>query len=438
MLGAAPELPDRLRYTARRHAAVRTDDYVYSQLIPYIGNKRKLLPLIYRGLAHTGSGGTFVDLFAGSTVVARFAKTLGYRVLANDWEPYAYEIAAGTVALNAVPPFARLGGANRVFERLNVLPPLDGYVAQHLCPRDDDRPDPERERLFFTRHNGQRIDAAREQIAAWEAAELLAPGERAYLLSALVYAVSYVSNTSGVFKGFHRGWGGATATALYRIHSTLCLRPPPLFDNGQPNLALRHDAQTLAGRLGEILGAQPDVVYLDPPYNQHPYGSNYHVLNTVVLWDKPPLRPTIRAGGRMRDKSAIRQDWRTERRSAYNAAREALPAFRRLLGALDARWLLVSYSTDGNMPLEGLLAALAERGRARVFTQGYKRYRVSTPRMSPRPRNVEFLVVVDTAARSSASSADELLAAIRRQENELLGEGDIGDGCRGEGPAPDG
>src|SRR5690242_19049403 len=81
-------VPDDLHYTARRHAAVRTDDYVYAQFIPYIGNKRKLLPLIYRGLCHTGSAaGTFVDLFSGSTVVARFAKTQGYRVLANDWEP---------------------------------------------------------------------------------------------------------------------------------------------------------------------------------------------------------------------------------------------------------------------------------------------------------------------------------------------------------------
>ncbi len=428
MLGAAPARPDNLRYTARRHAAVRTDDYVYSQLIPYIGNKRKLLPLIYRGLAHTGAAGSFVDLFAGSTVVARFAKTLGFQVLANDWEPYAYEIAAATVALNAAPPFARLGGAARVFDHLNALPPLDGYVARHLCPRDDARPDPERERLFFTRHNGQRIDAVREQVAAWEADGLLAPGERAYLLSALVYAVSYVSNTSGVFKGFHRGWGGATATALYRIQSTLRLRPPPLFDNGQPNVALRQDAQALAGRLREALGRQPDVVYLDPPYNQHPYGSNYHLLNTVVLWDKPPLRPTIRVGGRVRDKSAIRRDWRTERRSPYNVAREALPAFRRLLEALDARWLLASYSTDGNMPLEELLAALAARGRATVFTETYKRYRVSAPRMSPRPRTVEFLVVVDTAARPSASGAEELLAAIRRQELALRGEADPGAG----------
>src|SRR4051794_23021768 len=102
--GAPAAMP---RYAASRHAAARTDDYVYAQLIPYLGNKRKLLPLIFEGLHHTGvEQGSFVDLFSGSTVVARFAKTLGLRVLANDWEPYAYEIAHGTVALNDSPPFA--------------------------------------------------------------------------------------------------------------------------------------------------------------------------------------------------------------------------------------------------------------------------------------------------------------------------------------------
>src|SRR6185437_15396925 len=100
------EVPVDTLYHPRRHAAVRTDEYLYSQLIPYLGNKRKLLPLISHGIQWTGLPcGTFVDLFSGSTVVARFAKTLGFRVAANDWEPYAYEIARGTVGLNRVPTF---------------------------------------------------------------------------------------------------------------------------------------------------------------------------------------------------------------------------------------------------------------------------------------------------------------------------------------------
>src|SRR5579884_3963899 len=205
------DVPSRVFYHPRRHAAVRTDEYIFSQLIPYIGNKRKLLPLISRGIQCTGQPrGIFVDLFSGSTVVARLAKTLGFQVVANDWEPYAYEIARGTVALNQVPDFAALGGAARVFEELNQLDPVHGYIAEHLCPRDDERPDPTVERMFFTRQNGERIDAIRERIAAWETEGKLSADERAYLLSGLIYSVSYVSNTSGVFKGFHEGWGGRT------------------------------------------------------------------------------------------------------------------------------------------------------------------------------------------------------------------------------------
>ena len=30
-----------------------------------------------------------------------------------------------------------------------------------------------------------------------------------------------------------------------------------------------------------------DLVYLDPPYNQHRYATNYHVWETLVRWDAP-------------------------------------------------------------------------------------------------------------------------------------------------------
>jgi adenine-specific DNA-methyltransferase len=425
--GAA--IPSQVYHHPRRHAAVRTDEYLYSQLIPYIGNKRKLLPLISRGIALGGRRrGVFVDLFTGSTVVARLAKTMGFRVVANDWEPYSYEIARATVALNRPPAFEALGGPGRVFERLNRLRPRDGYVARHLCPEDDDHPDPDRERMFFTRDNGGRIDAIRERIETWERQGKLSEDERAYLLAALVYAVSYVSNTSGVFKGFHYGWGGKTETALYRILSTLQIRPPTTFDNRRDNVATRHDAQVFAGQLSTFLGRRPDVVYLDPPYNQHPYGSNYHVLNTVVLWDKPPLHPKIRVNGRKHDKSAIRKDWRTQRRSPYHSTKTALPAFRSLLDALDARRIVVSYSTDGNMTTEDLLTALAERGAVTVLTQRYKRYRVSTPRMSPRSHNVEFVAVLDPAGKPCAARADELTARIRHQVRAATADAQPRDG----------
>src|SRR5262249_4505238 len=160
-----------LAHGRRRDAAVRSENYLFNQLIPYIGNKRKLLPLIARAIQLTGAApGTFVDFFAGSGVVSRLAKTLGFRVVANDWEPYAFEINRCFAGCNRLPSFAAVGGAGEVYDRLNGVSPREGYVSRHLCPADDACPDRTRERLFYTRRNGMKIDAVRELIAAWEAA----------------------------------------------------------------------------------------------------------------------------------------------------------------------------------------------------------------------------------------------------------------------------
>jgi adenine-specific DNA-methyltransferase len=402
---------------------VATDEYVYSQLIPYIGNKRKLLGLIGRALASTGiERGTFVDLFTGSTVVARYAKELNFRVVANDWEPYSYEIARGTVALNREPRFKRLGAPapEELFAELSSLPPVHGWVAQHLCPTDDENPDPETERMFFTRRNGEMIDAIREKIADWQHADLIDGDERAYLLAPLMYAVSYASNTSGVFKGFHRGWGGKTGTALYRIRGDLVYKPPILFDNGQPNLATRGDAHEVVREITSHVGSRPDIVYLDPPYNQHPYGSNYHVLTSVALWDKPALNRSILVEGAKVEKSAIRKDWRTERRSAFNSARLASDALRDIVENADCRFLLMSYSTDGNIPVADALAILANVGRLSLEIQPYKRYRVSAQRMSQRSHNAEFVAAVDMDAKPNPDSVPRLVESVLNVEEAAL------------------
>jgi adenine-specific DNA-methyltransferase len=217
---------------------------------------------------------------------------------------------------------------------------------------------------------------------------------KAYLIAPLLYAASYVSNTSGVFKAYHQGWGGTTGTALYRILSDVHLVEPVLWRNDRRNIALCMDALEVARRWDDIVGDPLDIAYLDPPYNQHPYGSNYHLLNTLALWDKPEIAPISRG-----TKSAIRTDWRTERRSAYNHARDALAALTELVDTLPARWIVISYSTDGNIPADQLLAMLAQRGPTCLVPRRYKRYRVSTPRMSPRPHTVEFVAVLDRRVR---------------------------------------
>lgn len=401
-------------YIRGRHSAVRTTDFVFNQLIPYIGNKRKLLDLIAQSLKHTTKSEvpTFLDIFAGSGVVARLAKTLGYRVIANDWEPYAKAINGCYIGNNTPPEFKALGGYDKALALLNSLPPRVDWITEHLCPRDDDKYDIAVDRMFYMRKNGMRIDAIRHQIVEWRASGIIDDNEQNCLLAPLLYQACYTSNTSGVFKGFHNGWGGQTKTALYRIAGDLCLTPAVFFDNGYDNQVLCSDAQRVAENMRD---EELDVTYLDPPYNQHPYGSNYHVLNSVALWDKPELSKTITPG----TKSAIRLDWRTERRSPYNYTDEAAKAYAKLLQTLNSRFILTSYSTDGFIPLEKMLEANIKRGHVRVEMKGYKRYRVSSQRFSNKPMNVEFVVVLDTH-KASDVSIDELHHSVTAKETSVL------------------
>lgn len=192
----------------------------------------------------------------------------------------------------------------------------------------------------------------------------------------------------------------------------MTLTPAVFFDNGVPNEVLSDDAQKVAQALRDD---EVNVAYLDPPYNRHPYGSNYHVLNSITLWDKPKISNTITPGS----KSAICLDWRTQRRSAYNYSDKAARAYWQLIHTLNARFILTSYSTDGTIPLEDMLASNIERGHVRIQMKGYKRYRVSSQRFSEKPMNVEFVIVLDTHQKSDVS-ADQLRQAVDSKEETIL------------------
>ena len=395
------------------HSAFHTSEYVFHQLIPYIGNKRKLLELIQRALARTDAapGATFLDLFAGSGVVSRLAKKSGYRVISNDWEPYAEQINRCYVECNTAPAFKPFGGYENAIAELNAACSREGWVTRHLCPADDDHYDVSKERMFYTRANGMILDGMRSCLECWQQEGLVSPIETSCLLAPMLYQACYTSNTSGVFKGFHNGWGGQTKTALYRILSQFRLKPTVFCDNRQENVVHRMDATRLAAKMkqeGEVV----DVAYLDPPYNQHPYGSNYHVLNTVTLWDRPLLTEQISG----RNKSAIREDWRTERRSPYNHRAEAAKAYDDLLRSLGARYVLTSYSTDGLIPLASLIASNIERGHVDIVMQQYKRYRVSSQRFSLKPINVEFVLITDTTRLHRGPGVEQIRDQILQAE----------------------
>ena len=110
-----------------------------------------------------------------------------------------------------------------------------------------------------------------------------------------------------------------------------------------------------------------DVVYLDPPYNQHSYLGNYHVWESLVRWDRPPVYGV----------ACKRTDVR-ERKSPFNSRRRCAGALRELLDTLAAPVVVLSFNDEGYLARPELEAALGAlwggRGRVTTLERDFKRY----------------------------------------------------------------
>lgn len=381
-------------------------DYVEKHLIAYLGNKRKLLPLILEGIRNIShdikDNPKFLDLFAGTGVVSRLAKSLGFEVHCNDWEEYSYQINRAFVGLDASileTGFAELGGIDTVLEYLNMIDnaePQDRYISEYYCPADDENPDILNERMFYSHANGLRIDGIRAQIAKWKDMGLLTEDENSLLLALLLYEASTRANTSGVFKGFHQGFGGTHGDALTRILKTVQLTKPVLLPG--KGYVYNEDCLMLSEKLQNT---RFGIVYMDPPYNQHQYGSNYHLLNTIARNDKPDINKYIFVNGKKTNKSAIRADW-TNTKSTFCYKSSAEMDFKKVIDNINAEHVMVSYSTDGIIPFDNILDILSSKGKMNIVSSEYTKYRGGKQALTTKTKNVEFVILVDCTAERKA------------------------------------
>ncbi len=304
-------------------------------MIKYIGSKRRLVPTITAAVQALPETRRVIDLFSGSARVGQALKAAGYQVLSNDHNAYAATLARGLVQADAETHAAE---AQAQLDRLAALPPRPGWFTETFCERS----------RFFQPHNGARIDAIREGIAALA----LEPEREAVLLTALMLAADKVDSTTGVQMAYLKQWAP-------RAHKTLELKLPPLLPQaaGGKAQATELDAAAAARQLSG------DLAYLDPPYNQHKYLGNYHAWESLVRWDQPEVFGV----------ACKRVDCK-DRRSAFNSKPGIHAALLDVVEQIDARCLLVSFSDEGFIHLDQMLQLLSGRGRVRVLSQDTPRY----------------------------------------------------------------
>ena len=365
-----------------RYLPADNPDYLSRQLITYLGNKRALLPHIDRMICHVrdslgGKKLRCADLFSGSGVVARLLKRHSDVLYVNDLEGYSAILNRCYLTNGEDFPEKAFETAFAAAKKA-LESPIRGIVSQHYTPADDKNIQLG-ERAFYTNENACIIDTLRAFIDTLD--ECLLP----YFLAPLLAEASVHANTGGVFKGFYKDsktgvgkYGGNGENALQRILGRIELHRPVLSDFACESHVFQRDAGALAGELPPL-----DLVYLDPPYNQHPYGSNYFMLNVIA---------ENRIPGPMSRVSGIPEGWN---RSDYNKQALALDSFTRLIDDLNARYVLISYNSEGFITLEEMEQMLNRFGKVTRQDISYNAYRASR-NLSGREMHVkEFLFLLE-------------------------------------------
>lgn len=308
-------------------------------MIKYLGSKRTLLPLILDAVRSIAGAATVVDLFSGTSRVGHALKGAGYRVLANDHNAYAATLARCYIEADLEDVGTQ---AAALIAELNGLPARGpGYFTETFCVRS----------RFIHPRNGERIDAIREAIAR----RSLPPGLEAVALVALMEAADRVDSTTGVQMAYLKDWAA-------RAHKPLHLRVPDLLPRSPHGKGESHrlDASKAAGLLAG------DVVYIDPPYNQHSYLGNYHVWESLVLWDKPEVYGVACKRVDVRDRTSV-----------FNSRPRCAAALRTVLRRVRAPVVILSFSNEGFLSREELEAMLTEEyggGTFRLVETAYPRY----------------------------------------------------------------
>lgn len=308
-------------------------------MIKYIGSKRTLIPVILDAVRRASAAHSVIDLFSGTSRVGHALKAAGYRVLSNDHNSYAAMLARCYVQADAEDV---LEDARKLVQEFNVLRGQPGYFTETFCVKS----------RFFQPKNGERIDAIREAIAA----KGLDPELEAVMLVSLMEAADRVDSTTGLQMAYLKTWAP-------RAFNDLELRVP----NVLPRAKHGKGQATCLDALEAVKVLEADVAYIDPPYNQHSYLGNYHAWESLVRWDKPEVY------GIACKRIDVRQ-----RQSIFNSRPQFAGVMRKLLAAVRAPVLVVSFNNEGYLDkaeMEAMLAALWDgEGKVTTIENDFKRY----------------------------------------------------------------
>lgn len=305
-------------------------------MIKYLGSKRTLVPVLGH-IATTVEARTALDLFTGTTRVAQELKRRGIHVTAADVATYSGVLSDCYIATDSTE--IDLEDVAEAVAELDALPGERGYFTETFCESA----------RFLQPKNGMRVDAIRAAIEERYAGTALHP----ILLAALLVAADRVDSTTGVQMAYLKKWAP-------RAHRDLRLEVPALIPG--PGRTLVADAFDTVDRVAPV-----DLAYLDPPYNQHRYYTNYHVWETLVRWDSPAHYGIACKRVDARDDAT---------KSVFNRRATMPAALAELVARVRAEVVVVSYNDESWITPSEMMRSLRDAGHddVRMLAFDSKRY----------------------------------------------------------------
>ena len=356
-------------------------EYLTEQILTYLGNKRSLLHFIGDGVERvkreTGKEKiSFFDAFSGSGIVSRYLKRHSSLIIANDLEYYSTVVNKCYLTNKREIDERDFDNVFETWKKMAAENPVAGLISRNYAPADND--DIKKgERVFYTHENAIVLDSARHAL------DLVPKTYFNLLLGPLLAEASIHPNTSGVFKGFYKNrqgigaFGGEGRNALSRIRGRIRLEKPVLSNFECKSIVIQNDANETAKTMPPV-----DLAYFDPPYNQHPYGSNYFMLNILARNENPAETSKV---------SGIPKGWN---HSLYNCRNKAEMAFFDLLAHTPARYLMVSYNSEGFIGYDSFIRNLGQIGKVTSLEIEYNTFRGSRNLRNRSLKVKEYLFLV--------------------------------------------
>lgn len=308
----------------------------------YTGSKYKLMPWIKNLIIENcNEHESLFDVFGGTGVVTAELLEITNINYINDFL-YSNEVFYKAFFEQSTFDVEKLEKYRTMFNGINKDELPNNYVSDNYGDK------------YFKLEDAKLIGYLREQIEYEKNSGHVNEKEYHVLLASLLYSLDKSANTVGHYEAYIKG---------KVIRSTFVFDLVEPIDTDNEINIYREDSNELAKRI------KADIAFIDPPYNSRQYSRFYHVLETIVKWDKPKLTGT-----------AMKP---TEENMSDYCRNSAPQVFKELIDNLKVKYIVVTYnntydskstSSRNKITLDQIKSVLEGRGKTKIYEKDYHRF----------------------------------------------------------------